>query len=398
MLLDRPFRPTVAKLSVSTLVAWGALYYAFSVLLPAMQADLGWSTATLAAGLSIGLLTSGAVSPFVGARIDRLGPRSTMAAGALVGVAGLFVWSVASSVPVYLFAWVLVGAGMAATLYEPAFATLVRNDPRTSRIGILIVSVVGALAATVFLPLSAFLIDALGWRRTLWALAVGLAATSLPLNLALPLDATRVAIGVLSEQDVPRANAPDEEGRSLRGITAAVMLANTAGVAFSTYVVVLLIGAGETAQSAGFIAGSAGFAKIAGRFASSVATRWRSLSLLRASLLVQALSVLPVVLWPSSAATLTAVIVFGACSGARTVLRPAAVLEVAGPGQFGRKNGVVHLFSMLAKSAAPVGFGFVVALGSPSLAWSVLGGLMLTAALVVPRPQRRVGARTSGEG
>ncbi len=388
MLLNHAFSLTIAKLSVSTLVAWGVLYYAFTVVMPAMQAELGWSTATLAAGLSIGLLVSGVLSPWIGARIDRYGSRGTMVAGALIGVAGLLSWSVASSVALYFASWLLIGAAMSATLYEPAFATIVRAAPKSSRIGILTVSVVGALAATIFVPLSAALIDGLGWRRSLWFLAAVLAATSLPLNLSLPTTvASREPDEGLSpppaKQDPTDATATS--ARALRGFTAALMLASAAGVAFNAHLIVFLVTSGQTVQVAALIAGTAGLSKIAGRLASAVVTRWSARTLLRGSLVVQALSILPAIVAPSMITMLGMVLAFGACSGARTVLRPAVVLELVGPGRFGRNNGVVQLFSTLAKSAAPVGFGLLLGIADHAAAWTVLAALMFASALMLPR-------------
>ncbi|MGH1340959.1 MAG: MFS transporter [Nannocystales bacterium] len=387
MLLSVSFRSLVARLSASTLVAWGVLYYAFSVVLPAMQPDLGWSSVTIAAGLSVGLLTSGVLSPWVGARIDGLGSRGLMASGVVLGAGGLLVWSVASSVALYLSAWVLIGAGMSATLYEPAFATLVRADPTRSRTGILVVSVVGALAATLFLPLSAALIDILGWRDALRTLAAILLLTSLPLNLTLPIGPADPVV-CASSKSVPweqRAISTARSSNPLRAITGAFMLANAASVAFGAHLVVFLVAQGQTAHAAAWIAGSAGFAKIAGRLASAVVTRRSSLSLLRLSLVTQALSMVPAILWPSTAAMLFMVLAFGACSGARTVLRPTAVLELVGTQKFGQRNGVVQLFSTIAKSAAPAGFGLVLGGAGLSVAWGVLVGLMLISALILPR-------------
>lgn len=391
MLLNSAFRLTVAKLSVSTLIAWGVLYYAFTAHLPAMHSDLGWSTATLAAGFSIGLLVSGVLSPFVGARIDRIGSRSTMTGGVLAGAAGLLLWSVASNLAVYFAGWVLIGAGMSATLYEPAFATIVRTDPKKSRNGILLVSVVGALAATAFLPLSAFLIEELGWRRSLWALAAIFAATSLPLNLSLPATKERTTNDSPRPESPPPLASQPARPPSLRGFTAALMLANAAGVAFNAYIVVFLVTSGQTTQAAAFTAGTAGFAKIAGRLAGATATHGSPLRFLRATLVTQALSVLPAVLWPSTATMLGMVLTFGACSGARTVLRPAVVLELVGPGKFGQKNGVVQFVSTFAKSAAPLGFGLLLHVADLPVAWIALAALMFASALILPRTRALTG-------
>lgn len=388
MLLSRAFGLTVAKLSVSTFVAWGVLYYAFTVYMPAMQVELGWSAATVAAGLSVGLLTSGALSPLVGATIDRHGSRGMMTGGVLLGIAGLLLWSLASGVVLYILSWVLIGAAMSATLYEPAFATIVRADPPRSRTGILAVSIVGALASTTFVPLSAMLVEELGWRRSLWVLAAVLAVTSLPLNSTLPRSVASRARDerVSSSPSGPGLVSADARASGvLRGLTIALMLANAAGAAFSAHVVVFLVASGQTMQVAALVAGSAGVAKIAGRLASAVVTRWTARALLRASLVLQALSILPALLWPTTATMLGMVLAFGACCGARTILRPAVVLELVGPGRFGQENGVVQLLSTFAKSAAPVGFGLLLGIASLTVAWTVLAIMMLAGAVMLPR-------------
>src|SRR5688500_10511936 len=56
----------VATLSVTETVSWGVLYYAFSVMLQPMQADLGWSRADLSGAFSLAVLLSGIAAVPVG--------------------------------------------------------------------------------------------------------------------------------------------------------------------------------------------------------------------------------------------------------------------------------------------------------------------------------------------
>lgn len=379
LLKDTPVRGLVAKLSLSTLVAWGVLYYAFTVFLPAMQDDLGISPAKLSVGFSVGILTSGLLSPAVGGAIDRSGARTVMSAGALAGATGLFLWSVAETAPLYLLAWVLIGSGMAATLYQPAFATLVRADPSSSRLSVLYVSLIGALASTVFLPVSTALIDWWTWRPALRALAIVLFLTSLPLNLTLP--------------SAPNSPSPRPERasasprRALPALIAALMLADAVGVAFTVYVVSFLIAGGQSPHAAAFAAGSIGIAKIIGRLATRLGVQRSAVTLLRVTLVAQAAAFVPVLLSPSTVTVLGLAWMFGASSGARTVLRPAAIVEVVGARGFGRRNGVVHLFATGAKALAPVAGGFVLAETSVAVACGVLAGLLGVSALILPRPR-----------
>src|SRR3712207_7628844 len=64
---------------------------------------------------------------------------------------------------------------MAATLYEPAFAVLAKWFERGRGRALLLVTLAGGLASTIFLPLSAWLVGVQGWRGALLALAVLLA-------------------------------------------------------------------------------------------------------------------------------------------------------------------------------------------------------------------------------
>src|SRR3979411_1585799 len=73
-----------------------------------------------------GCLPAGLVSPTVGAMIDRYGGHRVMPFGSLAGALGLVGLVYASHPLAYLATWVLLGAAMAASLYDPAFATLGR--------------------------------------------------------------------------------------------------------------------------------------------------------------------------------------------------------------------------------------------------------------------------------
>src|SRR5262249_59371353 len=86
----------------------------------------GWSAAFSMGGLSLGLLVAGLLSPRVGAAIDRYGGHRVMPVGSLLGAVGLAALVHADHPLAYLAVWAVLGAAMAASLYDPAFATLGR--------------------------------------------------------------------------------------------------------------------------------------------------------------------------------------------------------------------------------------------------------------------------------
>src|SRR3979411_2095977 len=96
-----------------------------------------------------GCLPAGLVSPTVGAMIDRYGGHRVMPFGSLAGALGLVGLVYASHPLAYLATWVLLGAAMAASLYEPAFATLGRIFGAGARQPITVLTLAGGFASTV---------------------------------------------------------------------------------------------------------------------------------------------------------------------------------------------------------------------------------------------------------
>ena len=116
-----------------------------------------------------------------------------LAASALLLAAGLAVAGVAPSLPVYLVAWVLIGLGMGAGLYDAAFGTLGRYYGDSARSAIGTLTLFGGFASTVCWPLSAFLVETLGWRGTCLAYAGLHVFVALPAYLLLLPNAGRTA-------------------------------------------------------------------------------------------------------------------------------------------------------------------------------------------------------------
>jgi len=83
----------VSVLSFTEILAWGILIYPPVLIMPHLVADHGWSLAFGMAGFSIGLMTSGMLSPTVGHLIDRHGWQHRDVAGG----AGRRAWARAAN-------------------------------------------------------------------------------------------------------------------------------------------------------------------------------------------------------------------------------------------------------------------------------------------------------------
>jgi MFS family permease len=84
----------------------------------------------------------------------------------------LWAHSFVDSLAGFYAVWLGLGLGMSATLYAPVFAVVTRRFPNDFRRAIIIMTFLGGLASTVFIPLSSWLIQSLGWRHALWVLAL----------------------------------------------------------------------------------------------------------------------------------------------------------------------------------------------------------------------------------
>src|SRR5579862_7766008 len=145
--------------------------------------DTGWPLAWVVGGLSLGLLVAGLISPRVGRLIQHRGGRPVLAASAVLLAAGLGVLALAQTLPVYLAAWVVIGVGMGAGLYDPAFATLGRLYGEAARPAITTLTLFGGFASTVCWPLSAMFVERFGWRGASAAYAAIAVIVVLPLYL-----------------------------------------------------------------------------------------------------------------------------------------------------------------------------------------------------------------------
>lgn len=202
--LDR--RAVITALGIAQILAWGTSFYIPAVFAEPIVKDTGWSFGFVVGGTSIGLLVAGLISPQVGRVVDVHGGRPVLLASSLFYAAGLASIGLAPTLPVYLSAWVLLGIGMGTGLYDAVFAALGRMYGSAARGPITNLTLFGGFASTVCWPLSAFMIEHIGWRSACFIYAALHLVIALPLQMAViglapktaavsgaPADATQAA-------------------------------------------------------------------------------------------------------------------------------------------------------------------------------------------------------------
>ncbi|NJN36644.1 MAG: MFS transporter [Nitrospiraceae bacterium] len=106
------------------------------------------------------------------------------------------------------------------TLYEAAFAVVARMLGADYRKAIIVITLFGGLASTVFVPLTQHLVDAYGWRDALRILAV----IQLPICAGIPyllLRDREQASTALSSTKGPSGDGFDPAGARTPGVLAA---------------------------------------------------------------------------------------------------------------------------------------------------------------------------------
>ena len=162
----------VGALAVTEPVSWGVQYYALTVFLRPMEEELGWSRSQLTGAFSLALLVSGLAAIPFGRWLDRHGPRALMTAGSIAATLLVLAWSRVESLPVFYLVWVGLGLTMAATFYEPAFVGVAHWFTRLRGRALTLLTLGGALASPIFIPLADRLVGRYGWREALVILAV----------------------------------------------------------------------------------------------------------------------------------------------------------------------------------------------------------------------------------
>lgn len=158
-------------LSLAQLISWGSTFYLFGLLVQPIEAELHITRAQSSLGFSLMLLAEGVLAYPVGRWIDRGHARVVMSAGSVLAALCLLAQTQITGLLGFYAAWTALGLALACILYSPVFAVVTRRFPVDFRRAIITITFLGGLASTVFIPLTLWLIDRLGWRGAVTVLA-----------------------------------------------------------------------------------------------------------------------------------------------------------------------------------------------------------------------------------
>jgi MFS family permease len=344
----------ISVLGVTQIFAWGSSYYLPAVLAKPIASDTGWSLSWVVGGLSLGLLVAGLVSPWVGRAIARGGGRPVLAVSAGLLAAGLSALALAHSLPAFLIAWLLVGLGMGAGLYDPAFATLGRLYGQGGRSAITTLTLFGGFASTVCWPLSAFLNAHLGWRGACLVYAGFQIAVALPAYLfLLPRESARPAPLPVSPN--PQMRAPtsgDPRGGIFLLLAGTITLSSVISTTMSVHLLTVLQAKGLTLAAAVGLGALVGPSQVVARTVEMVIARYHHpiwTKVVSTSLVATGL----VALWLEAPIIALALALYGAGIGLESIARGTLPLAIFGPERYPVIMGRIAMPSLIAQAAAP---------------------------------------------
>lgn len=375
--------PIVLALGTTQTLAWASSMYLPAILADPIARDLGVSSNWVFAAFSAALVISAMLGPRIGRQIDLVGGRSVLSMSNLVLAAGLTLLGFSTSVPMLGAAWLLLGIGMGAGLYDAAFAALGRIYGDAARSSITGITLIAGFASTVGWPLSAWGLETIGWRNTCFAWAAAHILIGLPINLwMLPtVKRARAVAGAAVTPHIPI----DRTMILLAFIFAAAW---TVTGAMAAHLPRIMEAAGATTKQAVFAGALIGPAQVLARIVeASFLSRYHPLLSTRLACLTHPIGAAIVALGGGAAAGAFAIF-HGAGNGVLTIARGTLPLAIFGPENYGYRLGIIGAPARMAQAAAPLAFGLLIdSMGSRILIVSSALSLSALAALFLLRKE-----------
>jgi MFS family permease len=369
--------PIILALGTTQTLAWASSYYLPAILADPIGRDLGVSSNWIFGAFSASLVISALIGPRVGRQIDLVGGRSVLSMSNVVLAAGLTLLGLATSLPVLVIAWLLLGVGMGAGLYDAAFAALGRIYGDSARRSITGITLLAGFASTVGWPLSTWGLETIGWRNTCFAWAVAHLLIGLPINLLMlpAVTGAKAAVAASTKPHIPI-------DRTMILLAFVFAAAWTVTGAMAAHLPRILEAAGSTTAQAVFAGALMGPAQVAARlFEAGFLSRYHPLLSTRLACVTHPIGAAILALAGGGAASAFAIL-YGAGNGILTIARGTLPLAIFGPQNYGYRLGIIGAPARMAQAAAPLLFGLLIdTMGSRVLIVSSALSLSALAAL-----------------
>ena len=353
--MNRSQLAIIIGLGTTQTLAWASSYYLPAILADPIARDLGVSSNWIFAAFSASQVISALLAPRIGRHIDLVGGRPVLSMSNLVLAAGLALLGLTTSVPMLIAAWLLLGIGMSAGLYDAAFAALGRIYGDSARRSITGITLIAGFASTVGWPLSAWGLETIGWRNTCFAWAAAHILMGLPINLIM-LPAVKGAKAAVAAAVKP--HIPIDRTMIILGFVFAA--AWTVTGAMAAHLPRLMEAAGATTAQAVFAGALIGPSQVAARiFEATFLSRYHPLVSTKLACITHPIGAAILGLAGGGAASVFAIF-HGSGNGILTIARGTLPLAIFGPQNYGYRLGIIGAPARMAQAAAPLLFGLLI--------------------------------------
>lgn len=328
--------------------------------------SMGWSRGRLSLALAAGVLPMTVAAPLiVGKVVDAVGARKTMLGGCLLSVLGLILIGGISRLWQFSLSVAVLGFGVTAATFIPIFVLLARwfDRRRGAAIGLALMGTGGAVMVG---PLSTFLAEDFGWRKSSVLLGIVILLITVLLVLFVVRDRPS-EVGQLPDGD----DSGDKELQESKGhtlnkalhtpafwlIAAGAFLAGFASSPIGAYCVDHLQELGHSRlTSAAALEFSRGFAIPGSLVFGLFADRWGARNAFVFNAFLTAAGIAMLMLASPFAALVLFVLFCGVTRNGPLTLTPLVIADCHGLSSFGIIYGLLSLFTGLGSS---IGSGLV---------------------------------------
>lgn len=365
----------IIGLGTTQIIGWGCSFTALTIFGTPIGEALGLSREVVFGGITFMLLFSALLAPRFGKLVDRMGARRVMVAGSFVAALAMLAQSLSSGVVTYMLGWVIFGIAMPMMLNTAAMPGLVQVVGPNARRAITGLTLLSGLTGTVFLPLSSYLLDSIGWRNAYLLFAALHVFVCAPIHWVV-LKRREDPVMESSEASEKKAPAAETTLTPEQKRWAFVLLATwccTEGLlTWGLYMQVIdvLKGMGLTRDTAVWTWALVGPLQAVARFFELMSGgRHSILTTALGSALMTTLSFLPFYfLGVTPGSTILFCILMGLGHGLFAVARNTLPLTLFGAKEFGRYMGLLMVPQNIVNAAAPVLFAFIIARMTPETA------------------------------
>jgi MFS family permease len=368
-------------LGLTQIVGYGTLYYSFSILAPAIAAELLLPEQWVFGAFSAALLAGSLLAPTAGRWADRFGAGRVMTLGSIGAAGALAAAALAPERLSFMAALVAMELASCFVLYATAFVAIVQIGPLAAQRSITHLTLIAGFASTLFWPLTTALHAHLTWREVYLVFAALNLALCLPVHAWLNrLSHRRIALLAARPAGDGTGNGSSTvAGPARMRLVFPLMLAGFAleGFVLSAVLVhmVPLLGALGLGAAAALVATLFGPSQVASRLVNMIfggRLRQALLAIISASLLALGVAVLATGA-PWLPGVVAFVILFGLGSGLASIVGGTLPLELFGRDGYGARLGWISAARQFSSAFAPFALAFVMAQASVGVSlWSLV--------------------------